>query len=144
MWEEGGVYSRLIAGEAFGLRAAVKTQSPLFYIHADMPQGTRTAVPGHYSERAAHVSAGSVEINGRVFGTGEMIVFAAGADATVQALEPATLMLIGGEPLGERFIDWNFVSSSRDRIEQAKADWSAGRMKLPDSDHDEFIPYPVK
>ena len=143
-WEEGHVRSRLIAGDAFGLRATVKIQSPLFYIHAAMPRGTRTVVPNHYSERAAHVSVGRVEIGGRIFGTGEMIVFNQGADAAVLALEPATVMLIGGEPLGERFIDWNFVSSSRERIEQAKADWSAGRMKLPDLDHEEFALYPVK
>ena len=143
-WEEGHVRSRLIAGDAFGLHATVKTQSPLFYIHAAMPRGTRTVVPNHYSERAAHVSAGRVEIGGRIFGTGDMIVFKQGADAAVLALDSATVMLIGGEPLGERFIDWNFVSSSRERIEQAKADWSAGRMKLPDFDHEEFALYPVK
>jgi redox-sensitive bicupin YhaK (pirin superfamily) len=58
------------------------------------------------------------------------------------AVTEAEVMLLGGEPLGTRHLDWNFVSSSRDRIEQAKADWRAGRMKLPDADHDEFIPLP--
>ena len=58
------------------------------------------------------------------------------------AITPATIMLLGGEPVGERYIDWNFVSSSKDRIEQAKADWRAGRMKLPDLDNGEFIPLP--
>jgi redox-sensitive bicupin YhaK (pirin superfamily) len=69
-------------------------------------------------------------------------VFSAGSDATLQAVAPAVVMLLGGEPLGERFIEWNFVSSSKDRIEQAKADWRAGRMKLPDHDNAEFIPLP--
>ena len=59
-----------------------------------------------------------------------------------EALEPSTVMLLGGEPVGERFLDWNFVSSSKDRLEQAKADWRAGRMKLPDLDNGEFIPLP--
>jgi redox-sensitive bicupin YhaK (pirin superfamily) len=62
--------------------------------------------------------------------------------AGLTALEPSAVMLLGGEPLGERFLYWNFVSSSKERIEQAKADWKAGRMKLPDFDHGEFIPLP--
>jgi hypothetical protein len=57
-------------------------------------------------------------------------------------VDAAVVMLLGGEPLGERFLEWNFVSSSQARIAQAKADWQAGRMKLPDFDHDEFIPLP--
>ena len=72
-----------------------------------------------------------------------MVVFAPGRARRARApLAPAIVMLLGGEPVGERFIDWNFVSSSRERIEQAKADWRAGRMKLPDLDDDEFIPLP--
>jgi redox-sensitive bicupin YhaK (pirin superfamily) len=71
-----------------------------------------------------------------------MAIFAPGETVTFRALEPSTVMLLGGEPIGERFIEWNFVSHSKERIEQAKADWRAGRMKLPDLDHDEFIPLP--
>ena len=71
-----------------------------------------------------------------------MLVFEPGPGSVVKAITESTLMLLGGEPVGPRFIDWNFVSSSRERIEQAKADWRAGRMKLPDADHDEFIPLP--
>ncbi len=71
-----------------------------------------------------------------------MIVVAAGGPVGVTALQDSIVMTLGGEPLGERFIEWNFVSSSRERIEQAKADWRAGRMRLPDADHDEFIPLP--
>ena len=73
------------------------------------------------------------------FGVGDA---APGGTIAFEALEPSTVMLLGGEPLGERFIEWNFVSSSKDRIEQAKADWRAGRMKLPDLDNGEFIPLP--
>jgi hypothetical protein len=69
-----------------------------------------------------------------------MLVFEAGEDSSITATQPATVMALGGEPVGERFIEWNFVSSSKARIEQAKADWRAGRMKLPDYDHQEFIP----
>ena len=69
-------------------------------------------------------------------------MFAKGTEAVVTALEPSVVMALGGESLGERHIEWNFVSSSKERIEQAKADWRAGRMKLPDLDHQEFIPLP--
>jgi redox-sensitive bicupin YhaK (pirin superfamily) len=69
-----------------------------------------------------------------------MLVFAAGEDSTVTATQPSIVMALGGEPVGERFIEWNFVSSSKARIEQAKADWRAHRMKLPDFDNQEFIP----
>jgi redox-sensitive bicupin YhaK (pirin superfamily) len=72
-----------------------------------------------------------------------MVVFGADAASPIRATSPAVVMLLGGEPLGQRFIEWNFVSSSRERIEQAKADWRAGRMKLPDLDNGEFIPLPV-
>ena len=72
-----------------------------------------------------------------------MLVFAPGAPVAFTASTHATVMLLGGEPIGERFIEWNFVSSSKERIEQAKADWRAGRMKLPDLDNQEFIPLPA-
>ena len=71
-----------------------------------------------------------------------MAVFGRGAQAVLEATTPSVVMLLGGAPVGERFIEWNFVSSSRERIEQAKADWRAGRMKLPDLDNAEFIPLP--
>jgi redox-sensitive bicupin YhaK (pirin superfamily) len=71
-----------------------------------------------------------------------MLVFSPGQAVTFTAVSDAILMLLGGEPIGPRFIEWNFVSSSKDRLEQAKADWRAGRMKLPDADSGEFIPLP--
>jgi len=90
------------------------------------------------------VAQGIVEVEGRQFHEGQMIVFSPGQPVPFTAIDDAIVMLLGGEPIGPRFIDWNFVSSSKDRIEQAKADWRAGRMKLPDADHDEFIPLPVE
>ena len=95
-----------------------------------------------YPERAAYVAMGSVEIDGRTFTAGQMTVFSPGVPILFTGVTLATIMLLGGEPLGPRFIEWNFVSSRKERIEQAKADWRAGRMKLPDLDHDEFIPLP--
>lgn len=140
--EDGGAHGRLVAGEAHGLAAGVKTASPLFYLHWQLPAGARIALPDGYSERAAYVAAGAIEVDGQRIAAGQMAVFAAGAAASLRATEPAIVMALGGEPLGTRHIDWNFVSSSKERIEQAKADWRAGRMKLPDFDDQEFIPLP--
>jgi hypothetical protein len=140
--EEGGLRWRLIAGEAFGAKSKVKTLSPLFYLHCALRAGATARLPSDHSERAAYIVAGAVEVDGRAFDQGCLLVFTPGAPAAVTALAPSIVMLLGGEPLGERFIEWNFVASSRARIEQAKADWRAGRMKLPDLDNAEFVPLP--
>ena len=137
-----GLWARLIAGEAFGTKAAVKTHSPMFYVHWRLKGGAKAQIPAEYPERAAFVAAGSAEIDGRAFNAGQMIVLSPGDPTLVTGVTDCEILLLGGEPLGERFIEWNFVFSSKDRIEQAKADWRAGRMKLPDLDHDEFIPLP--
>ncbi len=141
-YEGGGMWARLIAGKAFGAEAKVKTHSPMFYAQWRLEAGAQAQLPAEYPERAAYVAAGEVEVDGRRFERGHMLVFPPGAPVLFTALSEAIVMLIGGEPIGERFIEWNFVASSKDRIEQAKADWRAGRMKLPDLDHDEFIPLP--
>ncbi len=140
--EEDGAWRRVIAGEAYGARSPVRTHSPLFYVHCRLATGARVEVPNGFAERAAYVIKGEVEAGAQRFGAGQLLVFTAGAPAALQAGTAAELMLLGGEPVGERFIDWNFVSSSKARIEQAKADWRAGRMKLPDLDSEEFIPLP--
>jgi redox-sensitive bicupin YhaK (pirin superfamily) len=138
--EDGGVRMRLLAGTAFGLTSGVTTHSPLFYAHWELQPGARVALPDTCSERAVYIAAGEVESQGRRFGAGKMLVLDKGEDGTLSAVKSSTLMALGGEPIGERFIEWNFVSSSRERIEQAKADWRAGRMKLPDFDNQEYIP----
>jgi redox-sensitive bicupin YhaK (pirin superfamily) len=140
--EDGGVWLRQIAGRAYGLASPVKTHSPLFYTHAALQPGARLALPDGYAERAAYIVAGRVEIAGHTFVPGQMAVFAHDAGCTVQAIEPSTVMLLGGEPVGPRHIWWNFVSSRKARIEQAKADWQAGRIPLPPNDDQEFIPLP--
>lgn len=141
-YEDGGLWARLVAGEGFGVRAPVQTHSPLFYVHWRLAAGARGQLPAEYPERAAYVAQGAVEVEGRTYEAGKMLVFKPGAPVTFKAITPAIVMLLGGEPVGPRFIEWNFVSSSRERIEQAKADWRAGRMKLPDADDKEFIPLP--
>jgi redox-sensitive bicupin YhaK (pirin superfamily) len=138
---EKGARLRVIAGKALGLEAKVKTHSPMFYVHAYLDDNARISLPD-YPERAVFVVSGRVEAEGEHYGQGKMLVFAPREPAYVKALSPATVMLLGGEPVGQRFIEWNFVSSSRERIEDAKADWRAGRMKLPDLDNKEFTPLP--
>ena len=83
-------------------------------------------------------------VDGQPVEAGSMAVLSPGKAAVVAAHADAVVMALGGEPVGPRFIDWNFVSSSQERLEQARADWAAGRMKLPDLDHDEFIPLPPR
>ena len=141
-FEEDGARIRLIAGNAWGLHAPVTTYSPMAYAHCMLAAGAALPIPGDHTERAVYVADGVVEIDHQSFGAGRMVVLSPGASARVVALAPSTVMLLAGEPIGERFIEWNFVSSSRERIQQAKADWVAGRMKLPDLDHEEWIPLP--
>ncbi|ANQ83203.1 pirin family protein [Azoarcus olearius] len=139
---EGGLWLRVIAGKAFGLASPVRTLSPMFYLHVKLTAGSAVALPGDYSERAAYVVDGRIEIDGTAYGAGRMLVFGQAEAPTLRALDDATVMLLGGEPVGERHIWWNFVSSRKDRIEQAKADWRAGRIPLPPNDNAEFIPLP--
>jgi redox-sensitive bicupin YhaK (pirin superfamily) len=137
-----GLWARLIAGEAFGAKAKVQTHSPMFYVHWSLQQGAEAVLEAPYPERAAYVAEGAVEVDGVTLRAGQMAVFAPGDSPRFTALTQATVMLLGGEPIGERFIEWNFVSSRKDRIEEAKADWRAGRFDLPPEDDQEWIPLP--
>ena len=140
-WSEGGVTGQLIAGSAYGLTASVETHSPLFYAHLEMGSGATAEIPSGHKERAIYIASGAVELAGMRYESGRMLVLTA-SSSRMTALEPSTVMVLGGEPIGERFIYWNFVSSSKDRLAQAASDWKAGRMKLPDADGAEFIPLP--
>lgn len=139
-----GIVGRQIAGRLAGIESPVKIDSPQFYVHWQLPAGSRVTLPAEYSERAVYVARGDVEVAGERIAAGSMAVLAPGKAATIAALRDAVVMGLGGEPVGPRHIDWNFVSSSKERIEQARADWAAGRMKLPDLDNDEFIPLPPR
>lgn len=142
IFNEKGLWMRLIAGGAYGLSNTVKTHSPLFYLHTVLQPGTRIGPPRGHRERAAYIASGRLEVEGREYSAGQMLVFSERDDPLILAREVSTVMLMGGEPLGDRFIWWNFVSSRKERIEQAKADWKAGRIALPPTDNQEFIPLP--
>jgi redox-sensitive bicupin YhaK (pirin superfamily) len=142
IFTDNGVWMRLIAGNAYGLSNDVKTNSPLFYLHVELQQDARFGLPKEHSERGLYIAKGSVEVSGNTYHQGQMLVFNKGVDPILIAKERTTLLLLGGEPLGERFIWWNFVSSRKERIEQAKEDWKQGRIILPPMDNEEFIPLP--
>lgn len=144
VFSEGGLTGRMIAGRLAGVESPVKIDSPQFYIHWQLQAGTRVALPAEYSERAVYIASGDVEVAGQRIEVGSMAVLASGKTVTITANSDAVVMALGGEPVGHRYIDWNFVSSSQERIDQARADWAAGRMKLPDLDNEEFIPLPLK
>ena len=142
VYTDKGIWMRLIAGEAYGLKSDVRIHSPLFYLHLKLDVGAPMDLPAGYSERAIYITNGSLEIAGTTYTKGQMIVFAKGEQAVLRSVTSAELMMLGGEPLGERFIWWNFVSSSKERIEQAKHDWKAGNIILPPHDNKEFVPLP--
>lgn len=140
----GGVWLRVLAGTAFGLASPVPTHSPTFYVHTELADGARLEVPAGYSERAAYVVHGRVrdEATGADYGPSQLLTFASGDAPVLHALGAAAVMLLGGEPLGPRFVWWNFVSSRKERIRTAAEDWKAGRLALPANDNREFIPLP--
>jgi redox-sensitive bicupin YhaK (pirin superfamily) len=141
--DDGGVTIRLLAGSAYGVTAPVNTLSPLFFAEASLPPEGSLALPAEHAERAVYVAAGAIWSGSQRIPAHQMVVFAPGHDVTVRAEEPARVALIGGEPLdGARHVWWNFVSSSRERIEQAKADWAQGRFGKIPGDDQEFIPLP--
>jgi redox-sensitive bicupin YhaK (pirin superfamily) len=143
--ESDGVSLTVIAGEAFGQRSPVPIYSELMYVDVVLKPGARLQVPAGHIERALFVVSGDVEIAGQTgtFGEAQFVIFKPGAEIVLRARGGAHLMLVGGEPFSEpRHIYWNFVSSSKDRIEQAKDDWRHGRF--PEiAGETEFIPLPA-
>lgn len=143
--EADGASVTVVAGSAFGERSPVPVFSDLMYLDVTLRPGARLQVPADHIERAMFVVSGAVEVAGQTgtFGEGQFIVFKPGAEIILRARGLAHFMVVGGEPFPEqRHIFWNFVSSSADRIEQAKDDWRHGRF--PEiAGETEFIPLPA-
>jgi redox-sensitive bicupin YhaK (pirin superfamily) len=138
-----GATVRLAVGSLYGERAPVATFSEMFFADVTLEAGARIPLDSSHEERAAYLAEGTVEIGGDTFEPGRLIVFKPGEGMTIAAKTPARLILLGGEPMdGPRHIWWNFVSSSKDRIEAAKADWRAGRFDKVFGDEKDFIPLP--
>jgi len=140
-FEVEGVAIRIILGQAYGARSPVTTYSDSLYLDCQLGDGHRLALPEGHREMAFYVVSGQVEVDDQTLSSGVMAVVCPENIPTLSAVGPTRVMVIGGEPLGRRKIWWNFVHSSPDRIEQAKADWQAGRFDRVPGDK-EFIPLP--
>lgn len=142
MVTDHGLSARVIAGDAFGKRSPVTTLSDWFYVDLILDAGKSAPLDPDYEERAIYIVSGAIEIAGETFEAPQLLVFRPGDRITIKAISPARMMLLGGATLeGKRYIWWNFVSSSRERIEQAKEDWAQGRFK-PVPDETELTPLP--
>ncbi|HEY4366832.1 MAG TPA: pirin family protein [Steroidobacteraceae bacterium] len=142
--EDGAVRARIIAGTAFGKSAPVATLSDWLYVEVQLAAGAQMPFDADHEERGIYVAEGAVDIAGEQFVAPNLLVFRPGDRITVKATQQTRLMLLGGAGMSEpRYIWWNFVSSSRERIEQAKEDWKAGRFKSVPGET-EFIPLPDK
>jgi redox-sensitive bicupin YhaK (pirin superfamily) len=145
-WQNAKI--RMITGNAFGMTSPVKTFSPIFYADAQFESGGSFHYGPEHEERALFITEGEVQIGGdahgvQTHGAGKMIVLEKGEEISLFTDAPARMMLFGGAPLdGPRHIWWNFVSSSKERIEKAKADWKAGSFSTIPGDDQEFIPLP--
>ena len=140
--EEKDMRVRVVLGAFHGKSSPVKVLGEMIYAVAELEKGARLPVPAIAEERAAYVAEGSVDVNGVVYPAGQMLVLAKGEEIAIQAAEKARVAIIGGPPLdGPRHIWWNFVSSSRERIEAAKADWRAQNIGHI-AGETEFVPLP--
>ncbi|HWJ99335.1 MAG TPA: pirin family protein [Xanthobacteraceae bacterium] len=139
-----GKSARIVAGKMFGVSSPVKTLHDTFFADLSLEAGTSVPLDADYEERAIYVVSGEIEIAGERFGEGKLLVFKPGDRITMRASQPARFAMLGGAPMdGPRYIWWNFVSSRKERIEDAKADWKAGRFEGVPGDT-EFIPLPER
>ncbi len=136
-----GARRTLIAGTAFHATSPVATHSPLFYVDVEATAGAAVALPGEHAERALYVVSGAVALAGTRYPAGTMVVVAPGGEVAFTTPEPTRAMLLGGASVGPRRLEWNFVAATQERIEAAKADWTAGRFPRVPGEV-EFIPLP--
>jgi len=141
--EDGGVTVRVVAGSVYGAKSPVRTHSDLFYADVRLAAGSVLPLPADHEERGIYVAEGAIAIADQSFAAGRLLVFRPGDAISVKAKTEARIMLLGGEPMdGPRHIWWNFVSSSKDKIEAAKDDWKRGRFAIVPGDEKDFIPLP--
>jgi len=138
-----GAFVRLVIGEAYGARSPVAFPHQTLFAEAVLARGAVLPLDAGHEERAVYVASGEVAIAGVAFGEGRLLTFKPGDRMSITANAPSRLVLLGGDPMdGPRHIWWNFVSSSQERIDQAKADWRAKRFQVVPGDEKEFIPLP--
>ena len=129
-------------GQAYGLTSSVKTFFKTLYVEALLEAGQELQLPDGAEERAVYVAEGELSAQGSTIAQHAMAVFADERGVSIAASKASRIAIIGGEKIGKRFMEWNFVSSSRERIEQAKRDWQEGQFPKVPGDEDEFIPLP--
>ena len=142
--QDKGLSARVIAGRAFGAASPVEMVSDWFYVEVTLPAGLTAPLDADHEERAIYLVEGEIEIAGDKFEAPRLLIFRPGDRITVRATQNTRMMFLGGTALeGPRHVWWNFVSSSKERIEQAKEDWKSGRFaKVPHET--EFIPLPER
>ncbi|MEQ8286173.1 pirin family protein [Thalassospira sp.] len=139
--DDAGLHMRLIAGEAFGKTAPVPVKSKLYYLDVHMDAGAQLLLPGENQEGAVYVVSGSLAIDGETYDPQSFVYIAPEEIPDIVAKTDCRVMLLGGMPLGHRHLWWNFVASSKDRIEKAKADWASGNFPQIDGE-DDVLPLP--
>lgn len=140
---------KLLLGSLYGERSPVQVHSDMFYADAVLSAGSKIPLRPDHEERGLYIVEGEIEIAGDVFKSGQMMTFRTGGEIMIEAKTNARLILLGGESIGERYIWWNFVASSQEKIDAAKeawrqGDWQHGRFQLPVDDKDEFMSLPEK
>jgi redox-sensitive bicupin YhaK (pirin superfamily) len=141
--QDGKRSVRVIAGSMFGAKSLVKTHSDLFYADVTLQAGGRIPLPTEHIERGVYIADGAIEVAGDVFEAGRLLVFHHKDPIVISSERGARFMMLGGEPMdGPRYVWWNFVSSSKERIEAAKDDWARARFQIVPGDEKEFIPLP--
>ena len=141
-WQHENSTMRLIAGTAYGETSPVRTYSRLFYLDVEIPASGEISLPNDYSERGMYLISGVLQYNEALIEAGTMVIFNEDAVVEIQASRDSRLVMFGGDPLTERHLEWNFVASSRKRLEQARDDWENGRFQAIPDDAGESIPYP--
>ncbi|MEH8018957.1 pirin family protein [Rheinheimera muenzenbergensis] len=136
-----GVAVRVLMGSAYGLTSPVKTYAQTLYVEAELKAGQRLTLP-NCAERAIYVAKGELQLKDTTVPEHAMVILHARDGVVITANADSRIALIGGETMSKRYIEWNFISSRKERIEQAKQDWQAGRFAKVVGDEDEFIPYP--
>ncbi len=137
-----GVPFRVLIGSAYGLSSPVKTFYQTLYLEAELQTGQSLVLP-NCAERGLYLVSGKLKLQDSELTAQQLAVLTAADGVTITAIEPSRIALIGGEAIGQRFMEWNFVSSRKERIAQAKLDWQQGRFPKVPGDEDEFIPLPA-
>ncbi|MGL4488959.1 MAG: pirin family protein [Rhizobiaceae bacterium] len=141
---DDGVSLRVVMGEFAGLKSPTPMHSQTVYVDVALSAGSKIQLPASIEERAVYVLSGVVDVSGDQFAQHQLLVFKPGDDIVISSAQGAHFVILGGDSIGsKRYIWWNFVSSSQEKIEQAKEEWRTGKFDIVPGDEEEFIPLPA-